>query len=173
MATTHTYTSTFVRLDLIKMQVRVMLRRTTMISQSSLSFLERLLDKKCVSTVSVYGLDRHNLCRVQLSLEIDWREYNFQITHGRAKVSIDERWKDNTAIEVDEAINLFNDFVSTKSLSTQWGYSLCSWADTTEQRRALGIPLGNAEPVKWTPSNNWSSTIPELQEVRVGLRFGE
>lgn len=171
MATTFTVTSTMVRLEVIKTQIKVALRRTTVINAGNLAFIEKLLDNKCAQSFSIYGMDYQNLCRAQLSLEIDWNEYDFQLSQGRARISIDERWTDNTAIEVDEAIKLFMKFVDAKSLKTEWGYSLCAWADNVAKRVELGITPSGYKSVQWSPDGEWVTEIPELPELRVGFKI--
>jgi hypothetical protein len=173
MATTYTYTATFARLELIKMQVRIALRRTLNISESELSKVEKWLDARCIQQIIIYAKDDYNLCRAKLEMEIDWDEYNFQLSRGRAKVTIDDKWIEGTAVEVDEIIRMFNKFVSSNSLATSWGFTLNpKWTDTSDNRQKLGIGLGSAPPEKWKGQGR-SYAIPELSELRVGFYFSE
>ena len=121
--------------------------------------------------------DSYNLCRAELIFEIDWDEYKFQMSRGKTIVNIDQRWIDDTAIEVDEVILLFNDFVQTYSLRTKWQLRHPSWiyenqAKFDEVKRTLG--LIDAKPIKWAgPKQGTSHQIPELREARVGCYLAE
>jgi hypothetical protein len=172
MTTTSTYTRTtaFPRLEIIKAQVRKALRRTTNISLAALSkTVEAGIDNHWLYKFTIYGLDSRKLCRAQLILEIDWDEYDFQLSRGRAVVVIDERWEDNTSIEVDEAILLFNKFVNSYSLTTKWRVTHTPGLNTNEIFRNLG--LGRVKPLNWGNSNptEWRQTIPEIPDLCVGL----
>lgn len=179
MTSTYTYskTRTYARIALLKEQIRRMLRRTTNISQDSLSRLEIGIDKQWISTFLVYAFDNRKLCRAELIFEIDWDEYKLQMSRGKTTVSIDERWIDNTAIEVDEVIILFNDFVRTYSLRTEWMVTYPSWIyknelKLQEVRRSLG--LSPAETIKWAGQKHGTShQIPELPEARVGCYLAD
>ena len=117
---TRTVTKTFARITLLTMQCRAALRQTTDIDDVALERLMEGVEKQWLRKFSIYALDRERLCRAELTLEIDWDKYNFQISIGKATISIDEKWKDNTAIEVDEAVRAFKNFVREFSLSTKW-----------------------------------------------------
>jgi len=164
---THTATATFARLELIKMQVRIALLRTTDISASALSGVEKAIDNKWINKITTYVVDSQGYCHAQLLLEIDWDEHNLQLSKGRAIVSIDEKWIDNTAIEVDEAIQIFNRFVSAKGLTTKHQYSITS-AGKGKTHKELGRT--DADPIKSKekPQGLWYS-IPELSELRIGF----
>ena len=169
MATTHTYTTTFTRTELIKTQVRVVLRKTTDISTSALSKIEKAIDNGWINKVTIYALDNQNYCHAQLILEIDWNEHNFQLSIGKATISIDEKWTDNTAIEVDEVIKLFNRFISEKGLSTEHQYSMTS----NSKGKASELGWIDAKPIKWKKGQGLSYLIDELPELRVGFYLSE
>jgi hypothetical protein len=176
-ASTFSTTKTYTRIALLKEQVRIMLRRTTNISPEWLRKFEIGIDNHWISTFLVYAFDNRNLCRAELVFEIDWDEYKLQISRGKTTVNIDQRWVDDTAIEVDEVILLFNDFVHTYSLKTEWMVRYPSWIygdqkKLSEVRRALG--LTDAEPIKWAgPKQGTSHQIPELREARVGCYLAD
>src|SRR5258708_5140827 len=107
-ASTFSRTKTYTRIALLKEQVRIMLRRTTNISPDWLRKLEIGIDNQWIQTFLVYAFDSRRLCRAELIFEIDWDEYTFQMSHSKTIVNIDQRWVDDTAIEVDEVIILFN-----------------------------------------------------------------
>jgi hypothetical protein len=160
---------------LLKLQFRSALQRTTSISGDTLSRLEYGIEKQMISKITVYAFDRSNLCRAQLVLEVDWDEYTQQLSQGRALVSIDERkWANNTAMEVNEAANLFSEFVDAYTLRTKWQASHPTWVTSNNTTfasvlRDLGLVL--AEPVEWADGTvvGHPLRIPELPEFRVGL----
>ena len=172
MAKTHTASSTitFARMALLKMQIRIALRRASEISKESLAAIEKGLDNRWISEVHIYGLNRSGLCRAQLSLEIDWAEHNLHLSEGRAKVTIDGSWVDNTAVEVDEAVDLFNKYAKQNMLSVKVTISYPSHLDRIYINRQLGfVP---AEPIKWAGGviGNYSK-VPELSELKVGVKI--
>lgn len=180
MATTVTRTQaiTFTRLGIIKIQFRYLLRKTTDISLETLERLEKGLENAWIKQINIYGFDGQKLCRAQLMLQVDWDEYKYQLACGRATVAIDNKWIDNIAIEVDEPIIMFNDFVKEKSLTIKWGvvYTKLVYADDAklkEVRSTLGLePMGT---IKWAEelTEEWSKTIPEILELGVLLRMSD
>lgn len=171
MAFTGTWatTGTYTRIDLITLQVRIGLRRSTTISQASLAAVQKGIDNHWIKKVSVYGFDNDKLCRAQLVLEIDWNEYNSFLSAGKATVAVDQKWIDNTAIEIDEAVNLFNNFVTQNNLKPEWRVTYVSWVDRDDINRQLGFT--RSEPIKWVEQNgrSWINSIPEIPELYVGL----
>src|SRR5436309_16083043 len=106
MATTFTstVTKTFTRVDLLMTQIRVALLRAARISQSSLDRIERGVRKAWISNINIYAFDDSSLCRAQLLMGIDWSIHDAKIAVGKTTVVIDERWSNDTAIEVQEAV---------------------------------------------------------------------
>jgi hypothetical protein len=174
MPVTYTHATTHARIDLIKIQFRRALRRTTSISPTTLESLMIGLhpDNKYIKELHIYGLNNQKLCRAQLIITIDWNEYETQLSHGKGTVAIDERWTDSTAIELDEAIILFDSFVRTNALTTEWRilYTAQVYANTSllaRVRQTLG--LSSTSPVKWAGSPQGTKmSIPELSEITVG-----
>ncbi len=166
---TRTTTFTIARLDLIKWQIRVALRRCTTVSQRAMQSIELGLDKQWIYKVDIWGFDDKDLCRAQLSIEIDWNEYQVQISKGRVTVAIDG-WVDKTAIEVDEAIKLFNKYVEAHGLRTEWSVTYQPHLDRERINKILGFaPMRD---FKWArPGESKYLRIPELPEVKVGLRL--
>jgi len=171
-AYTYTRTKTYARIVLLKEQVRTILRRTTQISQETLHRLMIGVDNHWIANFLVYGFDQKNLCRAELVFEIDWDEFQLQISHGRTTVTIDQRWENDTAIEVDEVIRLFNEFSQECNLRTEWMVRYRSWvySDSNklqEVQRVLG--LTTAPKIRWAGMRQGTShQIPELPEARVG-----
>jgi len=165
---TYTATATFARIELMKMQIRIALRRATNLQGSSLDAIGLAIEKRWINKVVVYGINGYGLCRSQLVLSVDWNEYDRQMSKGRITVSIDERWIDNTAIEIDEAVNLFNRFVVENTLRTEVQHFHPPGVDIDMVCRELG--WSRAKPIQWDGIRQqaWSNQIPELSELRVG-----
>lgn len=165
---TQTATKTFARLALLKAQVRIALRRTTNITPSILEkTFDQGLEHKWISKITIYAVDSDKCCRAQLILDIDWDEYDFQLAQGKATVAIDQRWQDDTAIELDEIIKLFNEYVAEYSLNTKYQVTRRAGFSKEMVQEALG--LCDAEPIKWKQRNGYSTKIPELSELRIGF----
>lgn len=171
MTTTVTGTKTFQRLELIITQYRVALRRLR-IPMDDITRIERGLRNRWISEIKVYAMDSSKLCRGMLVLAVDWDEYDRQIARGKATVTIDERWTDSLAIELDEALKLFSEFVSTYSLTTIWQLShprSVTSNPAKKQEVMRNLNLVDADTVKWAPKSAGSrSKIPELSEFSVG-----
>ena len=167
---------TFTRVALLGIQIRVALKRTTNISEYTLGLIvDKALENMWITQYIVYGFDKDGLCRAQLTLDIDWDEHTLLIKNGKASVTIDERWTDNTAIEVDEAVNLFKKFTYSNSLRVEWQVHYSPWVYNTpgkkdEVQNALGLVTAN--PIKWAgPTKSIDMAVPELSELKVGLRL--
>jgi hypothetical protein len=104
-----------------------------------------------------------------LSLVIDWDEYRVQMSQGQTNVSIDERWRDDTAVELDEMILLFNDYVEEVGLSqVDWRVIYQPHLDVDEINRLLGF--------RRAPAPDWAgervgepTRIDLLPELQVGI----
>jgi hypothetical protein len=167
-ASTATNTFTFARIELLKMQIRRALRRATAISEDSLQRIEKGIDLSLIARVSVYGYDAQGLATSELRLEIDWSEYNTQISKGRVSVTIDDRWQDHTAIDVDEAVRLFVKYVDANKLSTNWLVYYGTTVNVDEANQRLGFRT-TSSPTWAARSVSSFSTVPELPELRVGV----
>jgi hypothetical protein len=169
---THVKTKTYTRINLIKAQVEIALCRTTDMSMETImNSILAGIDKHWISKVHVYGFDSENLCRAQLSMEIDWDEHDVQIAKGNTTVIIDDdgrKWRDNTVIELNKAISLFNDYVGEYSLKTKCYTVYAPGVDREEANRILNrVP---AKPIKWKDkADGFVSDIPEIKELRVGF----
>lgn len=173
---TSTSTFTFIRLELIKMQLKIALRRTTNISQDTLeNSIDKGITNRWINEITIYGMDRSDLCRAQLNLEIDWNEYDLQISMGKVQIHVDDGLlsDDGSFPDLDEAIKLFNKFVAKYSLHTKWTVTYRSDVDRQKINSILGFT--SAEPLKWAKTKNpaWSTNIDELPEVKIGLYFVE
>ena len=172
MAITTTRTYTFTRTELIRMQISVALRRTTFISEDKLNQVLKGIDNKWIKEFSVYAFDENNLCRAQLALRIDWQRHTAELKMGHKDVAIDRRWENNTAIELDESIKLFNSYVNSDSLWTEWRvlYTDEVYNDTAlyqHVQQVLGlVSLG---PIRWAGEREGHEyEVPELSEMKIG-----
>ena len=174
MATTVTAAKTFARIALLKIQLRTVLRRTTDISEGTLNRLMSGVDKRLICGFSIYALDGKGLCRAELDLDIDWSEHDVQLAIGKATIAIDEtKWQNDTAIEIDEAVNAFKEFVAQERLRTELRTPLIPEVrnDAERYKQALDeLGLVLADPVKWAGTKAGVELgIDELPELRVGL----
>lgn len=172
MAITRVITSTYTRVELIKTQFRVTLRRTTLVEKQTLDVIEKAIDNKWIQEMTIYAFDNSNFCRGELVLKIDWNEYNIQMSQGNIKVAIDDQiWDNQTAVEIDELIRLFNRFVQNKNLWTKFVVRYPSHLDRNYINSQLGFV--NADPVTWAKGDriNQSLSIEELPELKVGLKL--
>ena len=172
MATTRAFTSTYTRIELIKTQFRVTLRRTTLIENDTLEVIERAIDNKWIKELTIYAFDYYNYCRGELTLIIDWNEFDIHMSQGNVKVAIDDQmWNNQTAVEIDELIRLFNKFVQSKGLQTRFVVQYPSHLDSNYINSQLGFVT--ADPVTWAKGGtiNESLSIEELPELKIGLRL--
>jgi len=176
MAKTHTYskTTTWTRIEAIKIQVGSVLRHTTELSIEVIQeSILKGIENKWISQVHVYGLDSENLCKAQLSIKIDWDKHDVQIARGNATIFIKEKdigrtWIDNTAIEVMDSISLFKDYASEYSLKTKCHTVYAPTVNREEANRILN--LVPAKPIQWKDkADGFEFEIPEIKELRVGF----
>lgn len=170
---TYTVTGTFARAELLKMQFTVALRRTFNASQNEINIIQTGINNRWIRTVKIYGIDVYNLCRAELSLDIDWDEYSHQLQVGRATVTVDARWRDNTAIEVDEAISLFNSTVQGNTLRVVWQVVL---ADAVNRDAGIKAGVMRALGLVDTTQPTWTGkltgvplSVQELPEFKLNI----
>ena len=111
VTTSRTITRTFARSELIKWQILPALRRTVTLREEIKWRIAQALDRHWIKAVHIYALNADGQCSGELCLEIDWKEYQIQVYRGKGVVTIDENWVERTALEVDEAISVFNEWV--------------------------------------------------------------
>ena len=164
-------TKTYPRLQLINMQIRIALRRSTKVQESSLQSIEKGIMNKWINRVDIYGIDINGLCRSQLTIDIDWDEHGVQIKKGNVSITFDESWIDDTAIEIDEAIQWFNKYNKSKKLTTKWTVSYCYNYDADSINKQLGFCRPN--PIQWATGNTDPELlqINEIPELKVGLKY--
>ena len=172
MALTQTFTSTrtFARQDLLKLQVKLMLRRGSDISPENLAGVERGLDQHWIRWVMLYGLDRADRLVAELTFEIDWASHKILIQGGHDTVAIPGSWIASTAPELDEAIRAFEASCKRLGLSQEWRVRYDSWVNASSANIELGF--SPARPVMWrnTPEE-LRLGIGELEEATVTIRL--
>lgn len=160
MATTHTTTSarTFLRLSLLKIQVRIALIRAAGIAQITLNeIIDKAMDEKALERVKIYGMDESNICQAGLLMAIDWERYELQIKGGHETVKIDERWRNDVAPEIDEAVKMFARFVKERNLKVEVHYNISG--DFTKYGLVIADEVRLAEALRLT--------VEELPELSV------
>lgn len=173
MTSTFTVSSTYTyaRLQILRMQIEIAIGHIGGVSDSFKRSILAGIERRLVGDVSFYALDGEGCCRAQIDLEIDWAAHQFEIASGRATVTIDGRWHDSTAIEVDAAVDLFNRYCAENQLRSVCRVRYASGVDGAATDRLLG--LVDAEPLRWAEGETVSKAynVPELRELRVGLRL--
>jgi hypothetical protein len=175
MATTSTLTrtKTFVRIELLKLQVSIALRRTTTLSGSALDRLLKGVQNQWINRINVYGLDADKKARCQLVIQIDWQRYRVHIAAGRTTVSTGKGWPSDLAFEIGDSIQLFQDYVRENSLSTYWTANQPDLGTKRDQvLKEMG--LKDADPITWAGSKeSVHFNVPELDELGVELYLSD
>jgi hypothetical protein len=171
MATTNTLTSTrtFARIELLKLQVSIALRRTTALSDAARDRLLKGVQNQWINRINVYGLDANRKARCQLIIQIDWPRHRVHIAAGRTMVSTGKGWPNDLAFELSDSITLFQEYVRENSLSTYW---TTNHPDLGEKRGQILKEMGleDADPIVWAgPKESVRFNVPELDELSVDL----
>lgn len=169
VARTATYTATYARAELIKLQVQRVLTRST----SDQDYIRRLLlgvEKGWIGEISVYGLDRTNACHAELFIKIDWSRNTLHMSAGRDTVHVDAGWKDGVSTEIDLALQKFELVTRELGLRKVVYSRYTSGVNRDRANRELGFRT--ADPIQWR-SGFYGTTmsIPELDEVTVGINL--
>lgn len=169
IARTATYTATYARAELIKMQVERVLSR----SSRDRDFVRRLLlgvDRRWIKEISVYGLDGDGACHVELFIKIDWERNAVHMSAGRDMVQVDAGWDGGVSTEIDLALQKFELVTRELGLRKVVHSRYAAGVDRSRANRELGFR--NADPVQWR-SGFYGTTmsIPELDEVTVGVNL--
>lgn len=168
---TRTVTKTFTRTDLIKLQVDIALNRVGIPAASIKRFLLGL-EYRWIAEISVYALDSHGQCWSELFFRVDWERNQFHILAGRDSVAIDERWRNDTAVEVERTLNLFYEYAMEHRLNVICHSRYRPGVDRAHANRTLGMV--DASPVTWLGGTIGSSmTVPEVDEFTVGINMFE
>lgn len=171
MASTRTATTarTFSRLDLMTMQVERILERCH-VSEGTATKIARGIKEKWLAELSVYGLDSDGAAVAQLYMTIDWQKHEIHVAAGRETVTVDGRWRQGIAIEVEKALALFGDVCEAENLTNDLHARYRPGVDHAVVDASLGFK--DAEPVKWRSGVVGSAmTIPEIDEVVVGVKI--
>lgn len=170
MAQTYTSTKTYTRILFLQKQIREVLRETTQISDDMLEKILSAIEKKWIRQITIFALNYSSLCQAKLAMDIDWNEYDRQISVGKITVAIDTRWKKDLLPQTDATIWAFNTYVNEFSLRTEWRVTYTDWVynnsnKLAEVREFLGT--SPSEPVKWA-----GKTIDEYVKNRDFPEFG-
>ncbi|QXJ23314.1 hypothetical protein AGRA3207_004455 [Actinomadura graeca] len=169
IARTATYTKTYVRTELIEMQINRILARST----RDRDYARRLLlgiERRWISEISVYGLDEAGTCHAELFVKVDWNRNTLHMSAGRDTVQVDAGWEDGIATEVDLALQKFEMVTRELGLSKVVHSRYVPGVDRAMANRELGFR--SADPVQWR-SGFYGTTmsVPELDEVTVGINL--
>ncbi|MEV4173409.1 hypothetical protein [Nonomuraea sp. NPDC049709] len=169
IARTATYTATYARGELIKLQVHRILARCSN-DQVHIRNLLRGVERRWISEISIYGLDQFGTCHVELFVKIDWGRHMLHMSAGRDTVQVDAGWQDGVATEIDLALQKFElvtrELGLRKIVHSRYAYGV----DRDMANRELGMSPAN--PVQWR-SGFYGTTmsIPELDEVTAGINL--
>ena len=160
MARTLTKANTYLRLSLLKLQVRLTLIRVAHLSEEELArTVDQAMDDRTLTKVKIYGMDEQNVCQAGLILTVDWEEHQLQLDNGRKRLSIDSRWRNEMAPEIDEAIRMYSDFVEHEGLRIAVHYNIDGDFEKYGLVSAPAISL--AEALKLN--------VPELSELSIAV----
>ncbi len=165
-----TTTKTYTRIIFLQRQIREVLRETTQISDYKLDRLLEAVEKKWICQIDVYAFNYNNLCQAQLKMEIDWNEYDNQMSIGKLNIDVDNRWKNDLLPQTDSSIWAFKKYVGQYGLRTEWRITYANWvhkspSKLSEAREFLGTSPG--EPIKWS-----GKTIDDYVKNRDFPEFG-
>lgn len=169
MTSTLSTTKTYPRIDLLKLQVSIALKRTTNLSDISLKRLLKGVQNQWINRIDIYGVDFADEARCQLGILIDWQRYQVHIAAGRTTVSPHKGWPDDLAYELGDSIELFMEYVREHRLTTTW---ITGHPPLGEQRAAIFAELGlvDADAPPWAGGKvNVTFNVPELDEMTVDL----
>jgi hypothetical protein len=169
MTSTLSKTKTYARIDLLKLQVSIALRRTTNLSDVALERLLKGVQNQWINRIDIYGVDSTEEARCQLRVLIDWQRHEVHIAAGRTTVSPHQGWPDDLAFELGDSIELFMEYVRAHRLTTTW---FTGHPDLGERRAAIFAELGlvDADTPSWAGGKvNVTFNVPELDEMTVAL----
>ena len=169
MAFTRTVTvsKAFSRNDLLRLQVTIGLRRAK-VEQGTIDKLRTAVARHWVEKIVVYGVDTSERAWCSLTMSIDWGRHELHLAAGRTTVSIDERWGNDTAVELDETLLLFEEFVAARKLTPRVHVWYTKGTDHNAIRTALGFVT--AKPMGWAGyARGVVVGIPEIDEMSIGF----
>ena len=172
VTSSRTLTKTFARSELLKWQILTALRRTVSLREETRIRLNQALDRQWVKAVHIYGITDEGECSGKLILQVDWDEYKLHIYRGKGVITIDGSWTNRTALEVDEAVSIFTEWVEQHRLTTRYAIESVTPEDGTELSRFLGF-LPTEEP-KWSgDAHGTTLSNRDLSELSIGCFFAD
>lgn len=169
-ARTKTTTFTLTRIDGVLSQIRIALRRTYS-NPATIEKVVRGVSQQWLEKITICGEDPSGTIWCQLSLHIDWTRYQLHMTAGRTTMTYDQRWTEGAAIELDEALSLYDQYMRSKGAAlSSHVYAYCRSSYTTAQVEGVWQALGfvKAQPKRWAgAANGTTMMIPELDEITV------
>lgn len=165
---TATYTATYPRMELIKLQIKRVLVRSG-VDEGGVKSVLSGIEKRWISEVSVYVLDAGGDCYFELSIKVDWKRNEIHLSAGRDIVEVDSSWKNGISAEVDLSLGTFEKFVRERRLRKEVRVRYAPGVDRDKVNRILGFTP--AAPVRWRGGTvGTAMSIPELDEVTVEIK---
>jgi hypothetical protein len=170
MASTRSITKAYARIDLLKLQFSVALKRTTDLSDAAVERLLKGIENQWINRIEIYGVDSADKAWCQLRIIIDWRRHQIHIAAGRTVVSPYKGWPDDLAFELSDTIEVFMEYVRQYGLETTW---ITGHPRLGERRAAIFAELGlvDRDAPAWARRRvaNTAFSVPELDELTVDV----
>ena len=165
-------TLTFTRLQILKSQISITLNRTTIIDPETLKSVIKGIENKWIEIIKVYALDSNKLCIGELILNIDWDKYNQELSKGNATVVFkDNIYKEDTILEIDQVVILFNEFVKHNNCNTYFVLKYPADLDSVYINGQLGFTFVDPPIWKSTTTIGQGIQIDEMPELKIGFRL--
>jgi len=166
MATfTHANTKTWSRIQFTMIQIRLLLRTTTSISEEKLSAIRVGIERRWIRDVNIFAIDKNNFCKAQLVIRIDWDSYDVRRFVEKSFVFLgDKESTDDTIYEMYlEFLTHYSKDISNNLLTMQrftifkqnvksiiahnsdksstWEMGVNEWTDLTDDEFHTVFPL--------------------------------
>lgn len=166
---TVTYTKTYARTELLKLQVQRVLTRSTQ-NKSTITNLLKAIEYRWLHEVSVYGMDGNDKCHAELFVRIDWSKNALHMSSGRDTVQVDAGWEGGVAAEIDSALQTFELVIKELGLRKYIQFRYTPDVDQDMANRKLGF--SKAKPVQWRSGYvGTTMNIYEIDEMDVGVNL--
>jgi len=165
------------RIECVWTQFKVALRRAAFASPAEVERYEAWVLYRRVSGFRVLALDGYGLCHADLRMTVSWDIHDKEVSIGHTLVATDTRWVDGAAIDVDEAIGMFEKRILRGHMTPKLQVLVDNKAIANPAaRRTLMTQLGLVEskPPLWAgPREQRGIIVPELPELFFGNSITE
>jgi hypothetical protein len=171
MAKARTYTSTYARFGLLKLQVVAILDRVGGLSADNIEKVKQGIDSPhYIKTIVTTGLYSDGTIGAELRFTIDWRVHALELeTHGD-RIAAPDHWKDGVATTVAEAADIFRDACKGAELKVIWSFAYDEGFDRAEVNKLLGFSFAKSRTWRHEPGKTQVGIEP-LPEAMIVLSF--